>query len=354
MNNRKELLEIPLFLRKLYEDGLLLYENLVRGVNWTGRPVFMVGSNSGYLAALSGRSAFESLLGLPVVARRASVFSAYTFRALSAHSLVIAVSVSGECKETLQAAKSAKSRGAVVWAVTSNPESPLADLAEAVVNCYEGSSPEGEYLSVFRLHAVMLFLAVAAARVLKAPEPIIRAHSEDIARLASHVEWVLDQIPDAGKELAARVAGLPALEVVGGGPFHPVALQTARLLGQAAGVRTSGYELAQFREISPLLSLPGAGILYLSSSRSKLKEQVLESIREVRQKNQQKIFAVTDAPDRQLSARADMAVLLPSVTEAAGALLSLAFLELVLSYALKLPSSGPPGSGRAPESISGR
>jgi hypothetical protein len=76
--------------------------------------------------------------------------------------------------------------------------------------------------------------------------------------------------------------------------------------------------------------------VYLSSSRCGLKEQAHQSVREVRQDASRKIFAITDGNDRQLSERADMAILLPILTEAGGALLSMVLLELAASYA------GPP------------
>lgn len=339
---KNELLEIPPALRQMYEEGRPLYDAVIRGASWRERPVFMVGDNFSYLAALSGAWAFESLLGLPVVARRPAVFNAYTRRTLAVRSLVIAVSCSGECEQTLQAAKNAKSRGAIVWAVTANPASELARQADAVVDCYAGESPGSR--SVFCLHAVMPFLAVAAARVLKAPAALLQTQEEELGKLATHVEWVLNQISDAAGALAGEIGALPQLYVVGGGPFHPVALQAASRLRQLARVGAVGYELAHFQEDFSRISQAEAGLLYLSSSRCKLKEQIHQSVREFRQQGGRKIFAVTDSNDRQLSQRSDLAVLLPALTEAGGALLTLVFLELATAYAAQASarSAAPP------------
>jgi glutamine---fructose-6-phosphate transaminase (isomerizing) len=340
---KKELLEIPQALRQMYEEGRPLYDAVIRGADWRERPIFIVGNNSSYLAALSGAWAFESLLGLPVIVRRPAVFSAYTRRALAVRSLVMAVSGSAECEETLQAARNAKTSGAIVWAITTNPASELANLANAVVNCYAGESPAGGSRSVFCRHAVMLFLAVAAARVLKAPDAMLNAHEEELGKLARHVEWVLNQISDAASALANELGLLPRLYIVGGGPFHPVAVQAASRLRQLASIRASGYELMHFQQALRQGPQPGRGILYLSSSRSKLKEQVHHSVRESRQKGDPKIFAITDNNDRQLSQRAGLAVLLPALTEPGAALLALAFLELATHYAAQ---SSAPVSGR--------
>ena len=342
MTLKKELLEIPHALRQMFEEGRPLYDAVIRRVSWGERPIFMVGNGPSYRAALSGAWAFETLLGLPVIVQRPAVFSAYTSRALAVRSLVMAVSGPGDCQETLQAATKAKKRGAIVCAITADPASELAQAADIAVNYGPGGPPDEGTPSVFCRHAVMLFLAVAAARVLKAPAPLIDAQEEELGKMAAHVEWVLDQISDAGSALAKELGPLPNLYVVGGGPFHPVALEAASRLRQLAGVRASGFELMHFQQEFRQISQPGAGILYLSSSRCKLKEQVHQSVRESRQKDGPKIFVITDGNDRQLSEHADLAVLLPVLTEAGGALLALAFLELVTHCAAQASAHGVP------------
>lgn len=333
MTIRQELAEIPQALRQMSEEGRRVYDAVIRSASWGQRPVFMIGEGASYFAALSGAWAFESLLGVPVLVRRPAVFNAYTRRAVAVRSLVIAISSSSEGEETLQAVKHAKRHGAVVWAITPNPESELAGLADAVADCYSAGSPDAGSRSVFCRHAVTLFLAVAAARILKAPAPMLNTQEDELGKLATDVEWVLNRISDAGAALAKEFGRLPNLYIVGGGPFHPVALQAASRLRQLAGVSASGLELTHFQEDFRQISQPGTGILYLSSSRCKLREQTHQSIAELRQMGGQKLFAVTDNNDRQLSQRSDLAVLLPGLTEAGSALLTLAFLELAVSCA---------------------
>jgi fructoselysine-6-P-deglycase FrlB-like protein len=340
VNIRKELLEIPDALRQMGEEGLPLYDALIRRANWGERPVYMLGDGPSYPAALSGAWAFESLLGIPVVVQRPGVFSAYTSRTLDIRSLVIVAAGPGDGAETLAAAKKARSRGAIVWALTANPASELAALADAVVNDYSGD-PSGQGRSIFCRHAALLLLAVAVARVLKAPGQQLSAQEDELAKLAGHVEWVLNQISDAARALAKKIGPLPGLYVTGAGPFYPVGLQAAHRLRQPLGVPALGFELLDFQQSCRPISPPGSGILYLSSSRCGLKAQVHQSVHEMRQEGDHKIFAITDGNDRQLSERADLAVLLPILTEASGALLTLAFLELVASYAGQAPSRPP-------------
>ncbi|MEJ2007252.1 MAG: SIS domain-containing protein [Acidobacteriota bacterium] len=332
MNIKKELLEIPHVLQQMLEEGRPQYNALIRRVSWTEKPVFMLGDRSSYLAALSGASTFESLLGVPVIVRRPAAFSVYTTPAIAARSLVIAVSNSGDSEELLQAVKKAKHRRATVWAVTADPSSELAGMADAVADYFPGESPADGALSVFCRHAVMTFLAVAAAQVIKGPARNLARLEEELEKLPEHVEWVLNRISDAGRALATELRSLSKVFVVGGGAFHPVAIQAADQLGRLAGVDASGWELLYFQQAFHHRPQPGEGILYLSSSHCGLKAQVHQSVREFRQKGGQKIFAITDSNDRQLSERATLAVLLPVLTEPAAALLALAFLDLVTHY----------------------
>lgn len=323
------------------EEGLPLYDTLVRRVGWGERPVFMLGDGPSYPAALAGAWAFESLLGMPVVVERPAVFNAYTCRTLASRSLVILVAGRQDGGETLAAARKARSRGAIVWAITPNPASELAALADAAVTDYSVNPDDQSTRSIFCRHAAMLFLAVAAARVLKAPGKLSNTQEGELAKLAGHVVWVLNQVSDAARALAKQTSSLPGLYLVGGGALYPVALQAASRMRQLRNFPALGFELLDFEQSLRQISQPGSGILYLSSSRCSLKQQVHQSVREIRQHRNHNILAITDDNDRQLSERADMAILLPILTEAGAALLTLVFLELAASFA------GPPARQQA-------
>ena len=333
VNIRKELQEIPQALEQMWEEGRPLYDELVRRATWAERPVFMLGDGPAYPAALTGAWAFESLLGMPVVAQRPAAFSAYSIRTLAHRSLVIVAAGTDESEETLAAIEKARDRGAIVWAFAADPAGELASHANATANDFSGEPGAGGSRSIFCRHAAMVFLAVAAARVLKAPGRQLNAQEEELGKLATHVQWVLDQIADAGGALAKEMASLPEIVLTGGGAFYPIALEAAGRLQQAAGLPAAGSDLLDLQQpFRPVLQ-PGSGVLYLSSSRCGIKLQVHQSASRTRQQGKQKIFAVTDSNDRQLSERADMAVLLPILTEACSALLTLAFLEVTTSWA---------------------
>src|SRR5215472_9074718 len=132
MSIRQEILNIPEALRDTLEKGRSEFESVIRQTRLGAGPVFMVGSGSSYVVTLTGALAFESLLGLPVVARRAVDFRAYSTRAVERRSILLVVSQSGESTEALEAARAARRRGAAILALTGSPANTLTKLADAV------------------------------------------------------------------------------------------------------------------------------------------------------------------------------------------------------------------------------
>ncbi len=317
----------------LWAKGRPQYDALVRHAAWGERPVFIIGAGSSCWAGLTGAYAFESLLGLPVVVRTPGVFSAYTLSALTFRSLLIAISPSGESEKTLEAAQRAKDRGAIVWAVTTNPMSRLGKLADGVAPMYLHEAAADGIQSAFCQHAAMLFLALAAARALKRRVPLLEAQETELEKLPENIERVQNQFTDAARALAGELRSLPRVVLIGGGLYHPVALQAAYHLEVLAGLPVAGYELLHFRDVLFPLLQSGTGVLMLSGSRFHLKAEALQAARDAGEKVGGKLFAITDSNDRELSGSATLSVLLPTLTEPAGALLALAFLDCLTHHA---------------------
>ena len=228
MSIRQEILNIPEALRETLEKGRPEFEEVIRQTRWASRPIFMVGSGSSHLAALAGALAFESLLGLPVVARRALDFRAYSTTALERRSILFALSQSGESAETLEAARAARRRGAVVLALTGNPAGALAKLADGVFLVRAGEDVKPRTRAVVCQHATLAAISVLAARILKRPDPQVAALEEEIWGLPAQIEWVLTQFKDAASSLATELRAAKGVSVAGLGFYTPTALQWTR------------------------------------------------------------------------------------------------------------------------------
>lgn len=339
---RQEILEVPRALRLMWEKARPQYNALVRRAVWSERPAFVTGKDSGYWAGLTGALAFESLLKLPVLVREPEAFNAYSAPALAMRSLLVAISASGECEPTLLGAQNAKKRGATVWGLTANPASRLAVQADAVAPLYLHEAPENGMQAAFCQHAAMILLALAAARALQRPAAPWEALESELEKLPQNVERVENQFTGGAKTFAAEFSKFPNLWCVGAGFYFPIASQAAKHLREASGILAQGIDPLLFQRLLPVLRPSEAGILFISGSRCALKGEIHKAMHEAGKSAGAMIFAITDNDDRQLSEAAAASVLLPTLTEPVGALLSLAFLDCVAHYAAarRAPSSG--------------
>ncbi len=324
MDAKQEILDIPRALEETLENGRAEYEAVVRRTRWGEGPIYVVGQGASFLVGLTAVYAFEGLLGWPVVARPAAAFAAYVAAVLRPHSILLAVEDSGESEATLDAARAARSRGAVILALTSNPAGPLAQMAEGVFLVRAGEESGAGIKARVAARAAVGYLGLVAARVLKRHHPQLDVLEQEFAKLPRHVEWVVSQLPDAVRSLASELKGSARLYLAGAGFYHPAALEAARLMAELAGLEAQGFELCEFAGPWPALDRDTA-VVFLSGSRCRLKKEVHAVAARV-QGAGAKVISVTDSNDRELADRSRLAVLLPGLTEMVGSTLALALL----------------------------
>jgi glucosamine--fructose-6-phosphate aminotransferase (isomerizing) len=339
LDNRQVILETPRALRETLEKGRPEYEALIRRTRWSDGPLYIVGRGPSLPAAMTGAYGFESMVGWPVVVREARDFAAYGLGVLRPRSVLLAVSRSGESRETLEAARAARSRGATLLALTNKAESTLAGLADGVFLVRAGEEREGGGNTAVCRHAALGYISLVAAQVLKRHHPQLESLESEFKKLPGHVEWVLTQLPDAVRSFAAELKRREGLTVVGGGFFHPIAAEWARQLSRETDIHAECF--APQETESGLLrdAATGGAVVLLSNSRCRVKKAVHELAARA-EKAGTKSLTITDRNDRELQERSSLAILLPTMSEMVGALLTLALLEWVTCHAAGDQRSG--------------
>lgn len=339
MDIRQQILDSPRALRETLEKGRPEFESLVRRVPWGEGPIFMVGAGSSYLATLTGAHAFEGLLGWPVIARPSSDFEAYAVSVLRQRSVVLAISNSGETVATLEAARAARNRKAVVLALTNNPASALAALADLVFLLRAGETGVAVMQAALCQQATLGFISLVAAKTLKRRHDQLDVLEHEFAKLPAHVEWIHVQLLDAVRALASEVKNVTSLSVVGGGFYHPVALQAALLLKEKSQLPARGFDPDGFHEGADA-SAPGeSALLVLSGSHCRVKKKI-HALAARAKKAVTKTLSITDANDRELQNSSTLSLLLPELTEMVGATLTLALVQTVAGQLMGNESSG--------------
>jgi glucosamine--fructose-6-phosphate aminotransferase (isomerizing) len=333
METRAKILEIPRLLRDTLEKGVHEYETLIRRVRWGESPIYICGCGPSLPLGAAGAYLFEWLAGWPALARSAKVLEAYSVLALRPRSIVLVISASGEDAESLETVRLTRSRGAVPLALTRRADSPLAQACEGVFLTRDEGADDSAATAVCQL-AALCRIALTAARLLKRSSAGLELLEDELKRLPEQMEWSFTQLRDALRSLALELRALERFWLVGGGLYHPVVVRMGWRFGASWEIRSVGIEASSF-VCGPLPHLRrGEVALFVSGSRLRAKRLLRDAAAQFKVEGG-KLFSITDANDRELVDRSDMAILLPPASEVGGSVLALALLELMAASGAK-------------------
>lgn len=177
--------------------------------------------------------------GVRLRAVHAMELSRYLFPTLTERSVVIAVSHSGTTARVVEAARAARSRGSYVVALTSNPDSDLASIADVWVdNAVRGERSNTRTAS---FQAVALFMRMLAERLgdgTPDADGFAKAMAGSIEAYAGTARAQVDALPP-------EVLASHRWYIVGAGLGHAVAHYGTAKLYEAATVPAHAAELEQ-------------------------------------------------------------------------------------------------------------
>ncbi|MGA3328192.1 MAG: SIS domain-containing protein [Terriglobia bacterium] len=333
MGNRQQIQEIPGALRLTLEKAHAEYGAVLRRVRWGDGPVYVCGAGDCAALGLAAGYALEYFLGLPVVARPVEVFQSYAHSLLQPRSVLVLISAGGEWPEAQDLARDALERGCTTIALANTPDSPLVKLADHVFLTPAEGDAESPAVTVC-LHAALNFLAFEAMRVLKKPKPWWDLVEKEFNQLPEKLDWVFTQLSEVVRSVAAELARLPGLRIVGGGFYHYPAWQAARRMRFLAGLPAEAIEATDSWSGLAHFARRDDAILFLSGSQSKIKKLLHRSAAQARL-NGARVLSLTDSNDRDLAEGSDLAILIPSLMEAPGCTLTMFMLEWLAREALR-------------------
>jgi len=312
---KQEIVNLPRTLADTLEKGQPEYEVVLRRTRWGDGPIYLLGAGTSWSASLTGVHAFETLPGWPAVARSPAGFAAYSLTLLRPGLVVIAISPPTESSPVWEVARAAKARGATLLILTNKPESPLAGMAGDVLRLRTDSEGSGAEVCE---QAAMSYLGLIAARIFRKHQPQFEVLAEEFRKLPGATEWMLHQMSDAVSSFASELMASRTVYVLGGGFYHPSALQAEHLFREL-GSRAQALEAAESVSLDRLDR--DSILLAISGSRCRVKNDIHEALKRMRNCGV-KILSITDSNDRELTEISALALLLPSLTEMAGAVVS--------------------------------
>ena len=275
--------------------------------------VVLIGCGSAYYACLSGRIAFEHWAAMPAEVEIASEFR-YRDAILGDHTLVVAVSQSGETVDTFHALQEARRRGAKTVALTNVVDSLLAREADGAL--YTRAGPEIGVAST-KCHAaqiVMLqLLALHFARQCGTIEPEqVRELAGGLLALPGLVGRAIDRMDDYFA-VANRLAEVQDVYFLGRRVGYAVALEGALKLKELAYVRAEAYPAGEMKH-GPIALIDESAVVVAIATRGRLWEKVMANIAEVKARGAT-VVVVCDEGDEETKAVAGASLEIPAVPE---------------------------------------
>jgi glucosamine--fructose-6-phosphate aminotransferase (isomerizing) len=275
--------------------------------------VVFVAAGSSYHAGLVGRYAVEHLVGIPAEVEYSSEFR-YRDAVLSANTLVIAISQSGETADTLHALREASRLGATTIAMTNVVDSLMAREADGVLYTHAGpeigvASTKCHLAQLTMIEIFALHLASAKGRLEPADR---RAIAGDLLALPELVTRTLASV-EAFEAVAEKFVHAENFYFLGRRLGLPIALEGALKLKELAYVRAEAYAAGEMKH-GPISLVEAGSIVVVIATRTDLWEKVRSNIEEMRARGAT-ILAVCEEGDEATAALADSVLCVPATSE---------------------------------------
>jgi glucosamine--fructose-6-phosphate aminotransferase (isomerizing) len=330
----KEIHEQPEALRqsiagRVTRDGLIRLEEIagMADVLRSITRIELVACGSAYYASLVGAAALEEWTGLPARSTVGSEFR-YSPPPLDEHTLVIAVTQSGETADTIAPTRHARERGCPIVAVTNTVGSAITREADAVVFLQAG--PEIAVAASKTFTTQVTTLVILAAAIAKARGSLSVEAENELAdalhALPAAAQRALDASSPGAPAIARRYVNSRGFMFVGRGATMPAALEGALKLKEVSYVHAEGYPAGELKH-GPISLLDAEYPLVAVATRSRVYDKIISNVMEGRARDA-RVIAVATEGDEQIERYADDVWSVPDTHELLSPVLAIIPLQL--------------------------
>lgn len=278
--------------------------------------VFVVACGTAYHSGLLAKYAIEHWTRLPVEVELSSEFR-YRDPVLDSHTLVVAISQSGETADTLEAVRHAKEQKAKVLAICNTNGSQIPRECDAVL--YTRAGPEIGVASTKTFLAqvaanYLVGLALAQARGTKYPDEVAREY-HDLEAMPDLISRVLAS-SEPVVALAKQFATSQTVLFLGRHVGYPVALEGALKLKELAYMHAEGFAAGELKHGPIALiedDLPVIVVMPSPKNSATLHSKLLSNIREIQARGAVTIV-IAEEGDETVRPYADHLIEIPAVS----------------------------------------
>ncbi|GAA3409727.1 glutamine--fructose-6-phosphate transaminase (isomerizing) [Paenibacillus hodogayensis] len=298
---------------------------------WDIHNIHIVACGTAYHAGLVGKSVIEQLVRIPV---ETDVASEYRYRSpiITAHTLVIVVSQSGETADTLAALREAKRNGARVIAITNVVGSSVSREADDVITTWAGPEIAVASTKAYTSQLIAFYLlGLHLAQTLGTQDAA--AIQETIAalqKLPEQVEQLLGHAEEI-KQYAEQIATHDDLFFIGRGADYAVAQEGSLKLKEISYIHSEAYAAGELKHGTLALIEEGIPVIALATQ-EQLLEKTVSNIKEVKARGAQ-VFAIAFEGNHEIAKSVDLVFEIPRTLPLLAPALSVVPLQLLAYYA---------------------
>jgi glucosamine--fructose-6-phosphate aminotransferase (isomerizing) len=245
------------------------------------RRLMLIACGTSWHAALVGKFLIEELAGLPTEVDYGSEFR-YRSPVVTAGTLAVAISQSGETADTLAAFRESKRLGAAGIAICNVQGSMLTREALGTILTHAG--PEIGVASTKAFTSQLVALLLLALKLGRLTRRLDAAACRDRLSSVLRIPHLMEQYlhaPGAVEELARSAAQRSNFLYLGRGIHYPIALEGALKLKEISYIHAEGYPAGEMKHGPIALIDEGMGIVALAPP-GRVHEKMLSNVQEVK------------------------------------------------------------------------
>ncbi|MCD2168937.1 MULTISPECIES: glutamine--fructose-6-phosphate transaminase (isomerizing) [Microbacterium] len=276
--------------------------------------ILVIACGTAAYAGMVGKYALETWTRVPVDVELAHEFR-YRDPVLSARTLVVSISQSGETMDTLMAVKYARSRGAKTLSICNTQGATIPRESDAIVYTHAGPEVAVASTKAFVAQITALYLlALHVGRVRGAIDPVVAVEAvTELEAVPGKIARVLETEQSRIEQLAHWMADTRSVLFLGRNVGYPIALEGALKLKELAYIHAEGFAAGELKHGPIALIEPGQPVFVVVPSprgSGEMHKKVVSNIEEIRARGA-RVIAIAEEGDVAVLPAADEVLRIP-------------------------------------------
>lgn len=334
--------EPPYFLKEIQEEEIVVKNiinhylkdnNIDFDVNLNGveaiESVILTGSGSSFFASIIGEYYLRNITKIDHVESVLAAELMHKYADIPENTLLIALTQSGETRDTLDAIEFARKKGIPILTLVNRPCSEASKISNFVIEYQAGL--ENSVIASKTFVAEVLVLLLLSIYIAKMKKTIEKNNiKKEIRNLPLYVREIFRQ-SDKIKQIAKKYYNKSEFYPLSMGINIPIALEIGRKLEEGLCVHTIGTSLGSSAELKhgPITMVNGKTLIFIIPGADHKK--ILTSMKEAKFKNA-KIIAVATKGDEMVRDIADDTIWIPKANKFLSPILCVIPLQLLAYY----------------------